>query len=138
MFHKNKLFKPRYPGKIMDKGGGNKKKGEELSIKIKHSKNILIFAGVLIMLLVAIVILLRNTQEQSQSIKVCKSNDDCILQNKDCCGCSMGGQSSCMTKQEALSYQEILKNCPENMACIALYNCRSGICKCQNGKCAGE
>ena len=86
MFHKNKLFKPRYPDKIMDKGGRNKKKGEELSIKIKHSKNILIFAGVLIMLLVAIVILLRNTQEQSQSIKVCKSNDDCILQNKDCCG----------------------------------------------------
>lgn len=138
MFHKNKLFKLSYPDKIMAKRGRNKKKAEVLSIKIRHSKNALIFAVVFIVLLFFIIILLKSIQENQQGIKSCKSNDDCILQNKDCCGCSMGGQSSCMAKQEALSYQDILKDCPESMACIALYNCEFNGCRCQNGKCTGE
>jgi hypothetical protein len=67
----------------------------------------------------------------------CIEENDCVKVQTTCCPCNMGGEEKCVAKSELAFYEEKLEECPENLACIALYNCKIDVCSCENGECSG-
>lgn len=107
-------------------------------MKIEHNAGIFWVIAVLIIVLILLVSYIKMQEgKESNNISECKSGSDCVLQETECCPCSMGGNAECMAKDNATYYQEKLGDCRKDIACIALYNCKFQGCECRNGKCAG-
>lgn len=79
------------------------------------------------------VILVSYEVLQRQEAKECSKDADCIKVQKTCCACSMGGEEVCIAKSMAEEVKA--KNCPSDLMCIALYNCKIKSCSCVQGKC---
>ena len=70
----------------------------------------------------------------------CNNNNDCVLVNSGCCGCSMGGGMTCINKKYLENWSQKLKlDCKDNVACLAVYLCGSNPtgCECVNNVCQG-
>lgn len=72
----------------------------------------------------------------------CKTNADCILVNKGCCGCSAGGESIAIPISQKDSYNDQLKKqCLDLektrglIACPQSYHCGEFQAQCQNSQC---
>ena len=95
---------------------------------------------VLIILGVIIVGAFIGMQSKKESIEIeCSSDSECIKVRTTCCPCSMGGEEICVSSSEEQSYKEKLEEeCTnENIACVALYNCKIESCGCVEGRCVG-
>ncbi|MBU3912619.1 MAG: hypothetical protein KKE50_00855 [Nanoarchaeota archaeon] len=69
--------------------------------------------------------------------KECYKDSDCVKVQTTCCSCSSGGEDKCVSKTEAASYEDELKNCSADNFCAQVYNCNISECKCKEGRCAG-
>ena len=92
-----------------------------------------IFFALLILLLISIIIFILVSQKTV--VGECQKDADCVLQQISCCPCEMGGEEACMSRENAIYSEQKLRECPENIVCIALYNCKIKACKCEEGKC---
>ncbi len=101
-------------------------------IKIQHNKKLLYIILFLFIILILLVISLRN---QTRKNMECILDSDCIRQQTTCCPCNSGGGEVCLNKKDADYYAKRLKSCPEDLNCIALYNCKVEKCVCINNKC---
>jgi hypothetical protein len=65
----------------------------------------------------------------------CRSDRDCAKVQTSCCSCNMGGNEVCapLSKSEELKAED----CPADLMCIAMYNCKIKSCACIKGKCEG-
>ncbi len=70
-------------------------------------------------------------------LKDCSKSEDCVKVRTTYCSCAMGGEEACVPKSEVGKYEDMLKDCPENVFCSAMYNCYIGECECESGKCKG-
>lgn len=92
----------------------------------------LILAGILIAVVSASLILV----PQKQIAGECRKDSDCIKVQTTCCSCSMGGEEVCAAKSQENNLSA--KNCPADLMCIAMYNCKIKSCVCMQGKCEGK
>ncbi len=97
---------------------------------MKHKKIIFITLAILF-LAIGLFITFNISDENSE----CSKDSECVLQQVSCCPCSMGGIEKCIPKEKVSFYQEKLKNCPKDIVCPAVYNCRNISCECSNGNC---
>jgi len=74
-----------------------------------------------------------NGCSQTKALSECNVDNDCIKVSTTCCSCEMGGDEKCVLKGTGPEF--LPKDCPENLACIALYNCKIKECLCEEGKC---
>ena len=65
----------------------------------------------------------------------CYSAEDCVKIQVTCCPCNMGGKEKCVPRDKVNLYKDKLKQCPKDLTCIALFNCKNFECKCENNKC---
>jgi len=113
---------------------------KEAKVNLVYSKNLLVIIGILVLALIVIVLVLNflnksKSNNNSDNLNAeCKIDSDCVRQSTDCCGCAMGGEAKCMSKQNASLINEKLKSCGRQI-CIAMYNCPETACGCVNGKC---
>jgi hypothetical protein len=66
----------------------------------------------------------------------CVKDSGCVKIQTSCCPCESGGAEECGTRQEAEQYQKNLENCPKNVICAQIYNCKIKNCTCYNGNCS--
>ncbi len=78
-----------------------------------------------------------SEQTHSGVGSICNTDADCILVDKDCCGCNSGGESKAIHKsQEARHNSEWKKKCTSPlMYCTAFYRCHQFQAKCRNSQC---
>jgi len=103
-------------------------------IIISHNWKLLVIIAIVLVLLIVLVAF-TSKQGNTDAEKECSNDSDCVKQSTSCCSCNMGGEEACVSRKNASLIQENLKNCNENIMCIALYNCRDFSCSCVNGKC---
>ncbi len=77
-------------------------------------------------------------QEQSEELTYCETDEDCVLVDSNCCGCSSSGGKKCINKEYEESWVSEL-NCEEkeSIACPMVYLCDdlpSG-CECVDNTC---
>ena len=60
---------------------------------------------------------------------------DCVKVQTTCCPCNMGGSEKCVLSSEAGGYEENLSDCPDDLACVALYSCKIESCEYVDGEC---
>lgn len=77
-----------------------------------------------------------TTTTNIESIYYCESDADCVKVQTTCCPCSMGGKEECANKAHSDSLKP--RNCRKDIACVALYACSIGECKCVKNKCVGS
>lgn len=65
----------------------------------------------------------------------CQTDNDCVKVLTTCCPCNMGGKEACVNKLGAENYIKSLENCPKDIFCAAVYNCKLEKCRCVGGKC---
>ncbi|MCX6748839.1 MAG: hypothetical protein NT076_04510 [Candidatus Pacearchaeota archaeon] len=110
--------------------------------RIKLKQNYWALAGIIIVAILLVIVVLeikkRELRNSNPMNEVeCLSDADCIKQATGCCGCSMGGNDICVSKQNASIIQENMGNC-SGVMCLAVYNCRETSCSCIQGKCVEE
>jgi len=105
---------------------GNKEKER---IRIVHNKVLLWIIIALIIILIILIVQIKRLKQDEE----CKIDDDCIKRQIGCCPCTSGGEEICVSKDN-VSYLD----CPEDIVCPDVYNCKIKSCTCQNGKCVGE
>lgn len=73
----------------------------------------------------------------SQYQTTCHKDSDCVLVDKDCCGCSAGGESIAINKSQKDIYNKDLHSrCSgEPRLCPAWYRCKEFQTECRNSKC---
>ena len=65
----------------------------------------------------------------------CKTNEDCVLVDKGCCGCGSGGESIAIPISQKDSYNNQLeKRCLE-LNCVEWARCGEFQAQCQNSQC---
>jgi len=79
-----------------------------------------------------------RNQDQSEELTYCETDEDCVLINSNCCGCSSGGGKKCLNEEYEESWKSEL-NCQEkeSIACPMVYLCDdlpSG-CECVDNTC---
>lgn len=68
----------------------------------------------------------------------CATNADCILVNKDCCGCNAGGESIAIhISQEYIYNNELQRTCStrEPQLCRQHFRCGEFQIQCHNSRC---
>ena len=67
----------------------------------------------------------------------CSTDSDCVLVNKDCCGCNAGGESIAINRSQENTYNSALKSrCSRDLrACPAWYRCKEFKAQCLSSKC---
>jgi hypothetical protein len=71
------------------------------------------------------------------NVTLCVTDNDCVKVQTTCCPCSMGGKEKCIASSEKENYQNVLKECSENLICPAIYGCQIESCSCLEGVCVG-
>lgn len=97
--------------------------------RMKISLVILIVAVILILIWVYKPCCLKEIEET----KVCETDSDCVKVTTSCCPCSMGGDELCVPANNASLYTPT--DCPEELGCATLYNCKIERCICVYGEC---
>ena len=98
-------------------------------------KIINIFAYALLIIGIGLLIFALRTPSQNppDQILACSNDAQCVKVTTTCCPCSMGGEEKCVPAKNASLYEP--KDCPENVLCIALFNCKIEACSCEEGNC---
>ena len=65
----------------------------------------------------------------------CAEDSDCVLMQTTCCPCESGGVEKCVSKSEVGDYEEKLLECPADLICAEIYNCKIESCSCVDGNC---
>jgi len=65
----------------------------------------------------------------------CGGNSDCVKVQTTCCPCESGGVEKCVPKSEADDYEKDLEDCPADLICAEVYNCKIESCDCVDGNC---
>ena len=67
----------------------------------------------------------------------CQKDSDCVLVDKDCCGCSAGGESIAINKsQETVYNKDLDSRCSGDLrVCPAWFRCREFQAKCHKSRC---
>lgn len=92
--------------------------------------------AIFIIFAVAVIIFVQFANHKiTKNSSECRNDNDCIKVQTSCCSCSMGGEEVCapLSKSKELK----AKDCPQDLMCIAMYNCNIKSCACINGKCEG-
>ena len=79
-----------------------------------------------------------TTSPHSQYQTTCQKDSDCVLVDKDCCGCSAGGESIAINKSQEIVYNKDLDSrCSGDSmrVCPAWFRCREFQAKCHKSKC---
>jgi len=110
----------------------NKKK------KTKKRRKRKIFLLVLIMLILGILAYALYNIARIPAGAECRFDFDCVKQQITCCPCEMGGLEECVPRSKIKEFQQNLADCPHDLICPAVYNCKEIRCACVNGKCVGK
>ncbi len=106
---------------------------------MKKEAQVSIFIIIAIILAVGIAFIFvasKNKVELNGKEFECKTDSDCVKVQTTCCPCNMGGEEICTAKDKADLYKVKEEECPTNLICTALFNCKIESCSCINGKCA--
>ena len=111
-------------------------------VKLKLKQNYWALAGIIIVAILLVIVVLEIKKREFRAANLvngteCLSNRDCVKQTTSCCGCSMGGNEICVSKQNASIIRSSLEDC-EDVMCLAVYNCQETSCSCKEGKCVEE
>ncbi len=71
----------------------------------------------------------------SETIKACEIDSDCVQVRASCCGCSEGGEDTCLNNDFSERWENSMDNDCGGTACIQVYNCPEASCQCINNTC---
>ncbi len=114
----------------------SKKKKREKRADMKKRKILFILTTTLVLLIAAMYILFYRVRIPEGA--ECRFDFDCVKQQITCCSCQMGGLEECVPKSKIKEFQQKLADCPHDLICPAVYNCKEIRCACVNGKCVGK
>jgi len=69
-----------------------------------------------------------------ESFQACAADDECVMVDADCCGCSSGGRSTAVNGAWEAEWYEHLA-CPPTYACLDVYLCDGSVPACVDGAC---
>ena len=72
----------------------------------------------------------------AEMLKYCESASDCDQVKASCCGCSSGGEDTCINNEYLERWNNSMEANCRSTACIQLYNCPEvASCQCINNTC---
>ena len=92
---------------------------------------------VIVLAVIVLSIITRPNNGKGNTAAECNANEDCVKVRTTCCSCHSGGEEKCVPKNEEEAYNDLLKDCSQNIFCTAVYNCKIESCSCEAGKCTG-
>lgn len=102
---------------------------------VGHNKKVLYWIVFLIIVLIGTLIAIRVLDEESVDVRdSCVVDGDCVIVNTNCCPCESGGEEICVNKDSDLANNNL--ECPDNLVCPQVFNCKQTPCKCVDGKCS--
>jgi len=80
-------------------------------------------------------VIIKSNSSAVPNIKYCETPDDCVEVKASCCGCSVGGENTCITSIKQEAWEADLGRQCSNVMCIQVYNCVPSDCQCINNTC---
>lgn len=108
-------------------------------VKIAN-KNLFLIITILIVLFVIVFFIFQGEEieKENEFVVSCETDSDCVKVQTTCCPCNAGGKEECVSASEVEFYEKKLSECPENLICTQVYNCKIKSCSCINGECVGN
>jgi hypothetical protein len=70
-----------------------------------------------------------------ETLKYCSADSDCVQTKASCCGCSEGGEDTCVNGDYLVRWENSMYEKCKGTFCAQVYNCPDASCQCINNTC---